>query len=92
MERGTHRFSFSYYEGAVRRAKRANEKKQENSFRSFPASFVPAAFGCRGLRPVREQKSESDVRILRDCVDPSPPGRGRGRGISRNRVTVKVTR
>ena len=53
---GTHISGFSTYEGAARRASRANEMKQENSNRSFPASFVPAAFGCRGLRPVREQK------------------------------------
>ena len=47
--------------GAVWRAKRANEKR-ENSFRSFPGIFVPTAFDGRGLRPlVRGQKSEGQM-------------------------------
>ena len=50
MGGGTHRFGFSSYESAVRRAKRANEKR-ENSFRSFPDIFVQTAFGGLELRP-----------------------------------------
>ncbi len=47
---GTHRFGFSSYEGAVRRASRANE-----NIRKTPAGvflfFVQTAAGGLGLRP-----------------------------------------
>ena len=49
---GTHHFGFCSYEGAVRRAKLANEKRG-NSCRSFPDVFVQTASGGLGLRPGR---------------------------------------
>ena len=53
-----HSSGFSSYEGAVRRALRANETKQENPRGVFLLHFVPAAFGCRGLRLLSENRSE----------------------------------
>ena len=55
--------------GAVRRAKRANEKR-ENSGRSFPDIFVQTAFGGRGLRPHRS--------LSRSDVEPPPMWEGAG--------------
>ena len=45
-----HSFGFSSYEGAVRRALRANEMKQENPRGVFLLHFVSTVFDGRGLR------------------------------------------
>ena len=47
---GTHRFGFSSYEGAVRRAKRANENIGKTPSGVF-LLFVQTAAGGLGLRP-----------------------------------------
>ena len=58
MGGGAHSFGFSSYEGAVRRAKRADGMKQKNPRGVFLLHAVSTVFDGRGLRLPSDNRSQ----------------------------------